>query len=423
MPINPPNVVRTPEGYRPIPAVAMLGDCYNVVESLDDLPAPVGGVRTLPAGPTLICGVISLPIGESLLVPSDAVLLGRDADIDGIIGNVDGPLIDTINGIICKDLFLENLSIAPIACCIRINSNGLRVSRIETVSRSGVIGLLLDTASVVTIRDGVSRHTGVGILFRGLGQSVSIVNETFFPPVSPTTAVIFEAASNYTAVAFSNCAFDLSNPLSVGIDISVAATIALIGIVTNAFLGLGISLQGRTPANIEITSEGNVELRDSLIRGGAAITGNSAQLTPIAVAGTFVRVGSTNPAHPLYVPDLNNERVTLVGATAATQVLQYTGLDNDQPIEAFYSVVMATTFLGGVVASARLVRIPSGGGPAIVIPNTTVEASTAGLLNSTNTLTWSGSFDANPGDGIAIEVTNVTNTTGLRVLDARMSIL
>lgn len=422
MPINPPNVVRTPEGYRPIPAVAMLGDCYNVVESLDDLPAPVGGVRTLPAGPTLICGTISLPIGESLLVPSDAVLLGRDADIDGIIGNVDGPLIDTINGIICKDLFLENLSIASIACCIRITSNGLRVSRIETVSRSGVIGLLLDTASVVTVRDGVSRYVGVGILFRGLGQAVTIVNETFFPPVSPTSGVIFEAASNYTAVAFSNCVFNLQLPLNVGINIDLTATINILGIVTNAFLGPGIPLQGLTPANIEVTSQGNVGLRDSLVRGGAAITGNTAQLTPIAVAGTFVRVGSTNPAHPLYVPDTNNERVTLVGATAATQVLEYTGLDNDQPIEAFYSIVIATTFLGGVVTSARLVRIPAGGG-SVVIPNTTVEASTAGLLNSTNTLTWSGSFDANPGDGIAIEVTNVTNTTGLLVLDARMSIL
>lgn len=50
-------------------------DCYNVVESLDDLPAPVAGVRTLPAGTaTLICGVISLPPGETIVVPNDSIL-------------------------------------------------------------------------------------------------------------------------------------------------------------------------------------------------------------------------------------------------------------------------------------------------------------------------------------------------------------
>lgn len=81
-------VSRTPEGYKNIGDAAELGDCYNVVASLADLPAPVGGVRTLPANTaTLICGVITLPAGEKVVVPNDAILTGRDADLDGVLGD------------------------------------------------------------------------------------------------------------------------------------------------------------------------------------------------------------------------------------------------------------------------------------------------------------------------------------------------
>ena len=68
-------VTRTPEGFKNIGDAGDLGDCYNVVESLADLPSAVAGVRTLPAGTaTLICGAIGLPAGEKIVVPNDAIL-------------------------------------------------------------------------------------------------------------------------------------------------------------------------------------------------------------------------------------------------------------------------------------------------------------------------------------------------------------
>ena len=79
--------VRTPNGLESLDIGGNTGDCYNVVESVNDLPAPVGGVRTLPAGTvTLVCGVITLPAGERIVVPNDAVLQGRHPEADGIVG-------------------------------------------------------------------------------------------------------------------------------------------------------------------------------------------------------------------------------------------------------------------------------------------------------------------------------------------------
>jgi len=110
-----------------------------------DLPAPVGGVITLPENRTILVDKsedpLVVPNGVQLRVPSTSVLKGWDADQNGIVGNVDAPLIiGDGDGLVLTDLFLRNFSADPNAFCAETENgypgviNG-RASRIERVYR------------------------------------------------------------------------------------------------------------------------------------------------------------------------------------------------------------------------------------------------------------------------------------------------
>lgn len=68
------------------------------IRSLADLntiaPADGASVRTIDEeGCIYIVGELTLPAGERIILGNRTVLKGCDADVDGIIGNVNAPMI------------------------------------------------------------------------------------------------------------------------------------------------------------------------------------------------------------------------------------------------------------------------------------------------------------------------------------------
>jgi hypothetical protein len=402
--------------------------CFNVVSSIDDLPPPVGGVRTLPSGiGTLICGQITLPAGESILVPNDSVLLGRDPDFDGIIGDVDAPMIDTEgNGLVVKDIFFANINSGPSAYCARATSLPApdnRVSRFETVSVIGNRGILIEDVFFVSMDTILSRCENEGISFAGNCEAVTITKFTQANPTSPTSrGIVFLPGSTSSAIEVVGSQFGLQQTSQVAVDLEPGASLNLAGFFSNAFLGIlaappATPLSGLSPdGQVDVIFMGNFGVSDSKNGGTTSISENPASITTVVGApGAWVRVGAGNPGtHPLFVLDAGSARVLLdqpAGAESARLV--YAGIE-PASAQVFASLsVGPSALIGAISIGARLVYLPAGGGSAPIDPS--IFTVSAGLLLSGNSISLTGSQVMNPGDAIAIEIQNATSGAALVV--------
>lgn len=403
-------------------------DCYNVVESLDDLPAPVAGVRTLPAGTaTLICGVISLPPGETIVVPNDSILVGRDADLDGILGDVDAPLIDTAgNGLVLKRLFIVNSSDGANSYGARTTTLAFpneRVSVIDFVSFfSGERGLLVEDAFFVSISNVIVRVSGEGITFRETSDAIQIDSFTMNNPVAPAArGIVFEAGSTTAALRVNSSQFGLQQPGQIAVEQEAGATLNLVGFFANAFLTLTgppfpTPLVGLGPnTQVDVFFFGDFGVDNSKNGGHLSLNNPGGVPTVNPGVGTWTRVGNGNPGpHPLYTLDMGSARVLLdqpAGAESARLV--YVGIE---PIAAdlFASVSLGpAAVIAALQVGARLIYLPAGGGSVPVEP--AIFTATSGIILSGASISLNASLVLNPGDALALEVQNATDGTDLVV--------
>jgi len=396
-------------------------ECYSIVKSLADLPGPVAGVRTLPPGvATFVCGQITLPAGERVVVPNDSILIGRDPDFDGIVGDVDAPLIDTAgNGLVLRDIFLANINVGASSYCARISSLPIpdnRVSRVETVSVNGTRGVLIENASFVSMDTVLNRCESEGISFGGTVDAVTITSYAQNNPTSLISrGIVFLAGSVSSAIEVSGSQFGLQQTSQVAVDLEPGASLNLAGFFSNAFLPqlavpLATPLSGLSPdSQTDIVFIGNFGVSESKNGGTISVSSNPGSVTTVVGApATWVRVGAGNPGgHPLFSLDVGSARVILdqpAGAESARLV--YAGIEpTSAQVFASLSVGQAA-LLGAISIGARLVYLPSGGGSVPIEPS--IFTVSAGLLLSGNSISLTGSQVLNPGDAIAIEVQNAT---------------
>ena len=419
--------VRTPNGLESLDIGGNTGDCYNVVESVNDLPAPVGGVRTLPAGTvTLVCGVITLPAGERIVVPNDSVLQGRHPEVDGIIGDVDAPLIDTAgNGLYLRKLYLVNNSAGASAYCARTTSLAGPAARgtvIDSVSFfGGVRGLLIDTAFFVSLSGAISRVDGEGVTFRGNVDAAQIFGYTMSNPTSPTArGIVFEAGSVVNSLRVNSSQFGLQQPTQIAVEQEAGATIDLVAFIGNAFLPLTIPfptpLVGLSPnGQIDVLFFANYGVEESKYGGTISLNNPGAVPTVNPGVGTWARVGNGNAvAHPLYTLDGGSARVLLdqpAGAESARLV--YGGTEPSAVTLSAALSLGPSALIAALQVGARLVHLPAGGGSSPISP--AIFTSTSGIILSGASIALQGSIVLNPGDAIALEVQNATDGTDLVV--------
>lgn len=397
----------------------------------NDLPAPVGGVITLPQNVVVeIQGQVDLDNDVQIFVPETTVIVGRDADTDGIVGNVNAPLIDTSNGLVVSNVFLRNFSVGADAFCIRTTTAGIlvpRVSRIEGVSVGGTRGILIDTATAVGVMLLLDRTVLEGIVFRGTNAGVQILNQVRNSDALTPEGVVFDANSTTIATVIESCRYPLQTAGSVGIRKDPTATFVSVALLSNTFL---ILAPGATPlvgltadGQIDVLFLGNYGIQNSKTGGSIGIDGNPAPSdTVIPGADTFVPVGNgNNLTHPIYTLDPSSSRVALSQVNGApTGVLVLTA---NEPINAMvFAAVAARTVSGNPKAfSAQVVKNP-GGGQEILTPRFTSVTGGA-IVNSAGSLSFQTSTSMVTGDVLQLQVANRTDGDGLIIDSVNLSIM
>lgn len=415
-------------------------DAY-LIKTLADLPAPVGGIIELPedrvilvdkAGPAL-----AIPADTQLRVPSTSVLRGWDADLNGLQGDVDAPLvIGAGDGLVVTDLFLRNFNAGPDAFCVETENgfpaitNG-RASRIERVSVGGTSGVRVRDATAVVVNV-LSRCTQDGIVLTGETAGVQLVECVGVPAITDSPRHIVFDGGTHTSIRISDAALTLTDG-SVGIQAVNDPTLALVRVGDTDFIPFpaggvpGVPLAGNIAPGVPLAPDtqtdvlflSNFGAPDSSFGGAMAIPNNATQITDILTAGvsTFVRVGNNNAAHPLYVPQSPSARFQVVGATAETQALVYTG---PEPVtvtaDAVASIRQAGIFQ--LVASMRIVHVPVSTG--IPVPQQAFDTVLADGFSgggATGELNASAPrLNLSPGDQLYVEIANRTNAPPLNPL-------
>jgi len=411
-----------------------------LIQSLADLPAPVGGVIDLPPRRTIIIDQavdpIVLPNDVQLRVPTTSILRGWDADQNGIQGNIDAPMIvGEGDGLVLTDLFLRNLSGGVDAYCAELE-NGYplaiagRASRVDRVSVGGTAGVRVQNAAGVQINV-LSRCTREGVLLRNGTAGVQLVNCVFQPALTDSPRHVVIDGGQHDALRISDAAFVLTDG-SVGIAADNDPVLALVRVGDCDFIpqpngGVpGVPLAGTIAPGVPLGPNAQTDVlflddfgvEESSFSGAMVIPNNAAQITDILAAGvnTFVRVGNNNPAHPLFQAQNPNSRFQVLdpvnpGAPQAQrQILVYTGPE-PVTVNVQANASIRQNGIYQLLASMRIVYLPSGGPAQPQQEFDTVLADGFSGGGATGELVASAPrITINPGDAFYVEIANRTNT-------------
>ena len=402
------------------------------VSSVADLPPPVAGVRTLPENSVVVVeGEVTLPPGERIVVPDTSILRGRDTDFDGLLGDVDAPLIDTGgDGLVLNRLFLRNFNMGANAYCARTTSTGAvppRPSRLENLSVGGQRGLLIENAQFPAILGLLDRCDVAGATLRGTISNLFAEQYIMVSTTPGAVGIDIEAGAIVNAARFSESSFLFFHGNQIGIRRDPTATVNNIALFDNTFfpVGFGFPAVGITPdAQPDVLVFTNFGIPDSKIGGNMGIPANPGSVPTVplpnpALVGVFVPIGRNSPAHPPYLRDPASARVEidpLPPPTPEAQVttLRYTGVEPSNAT-VFASMSVGSAAVGGVRFAGRVVRIPFDGSPDVAL-SPTFESNTGGFLNSAGSLSFQVSTLLFPNDRLRLEIANVTDRTNLIVL-------
>ena len=404
--------IRTAVGWQRMATVAQICEADLIVESLADLPAPIGGIITLPDN-TLIraCGAIDLE-GNRLNLGVNSVLVGANAAIDGFF--TDNPaslVIATGVDFTCPGLFFQN-DTGPI-----VDFDGQDVASVmvfaTTFQSSLAFGTILD-AVMVSLGSIILTGLADGIVMDGTIPNTSIAN-TFMLNASGTfTGITIPATATIGNLEILDTTMQLA-PGMTGLSFAVGGTYTRVTVLGSFFTG-GTALAGVTKGDPRFRFLINVGILDSIVAGQMAFSGNlSGVETVISVTGTFVRPGTGNAGtHPVFVASPPNERFSIIGATAPTQQLRYNGLANVQ-LCVRVTLSVQNQGAGAEGFSARLRQ------NGVLIPNAVLDGQTGGPAASAGNIGVEALVTAEPGDVFDYEIANLTSTDDLTISSSSLS--
>lgn len=400
------------------------------IHSVQDLPPANLGVITLPQNRIVqIEGILMIP-GIQILVPETTVLQGRDPDLDGIIGDIDGALVSTTgNGLVVKNIFLRNSNVGPSAFCLRSTTSAIspRVTRVQDVSVGGSSGILLEDVQNALINVLLDRSDDRGIVIRGANTGIAISQHTRLSSSAMQTGILFDAGSSTQLMRLNASQYIMTAPGFIGIRKDPLATLSGVGFFSNAFFDLfgGTALSGfNADSQVDVLFFSNFGIADSKTGGNIGINGNPLLVTTVIdVAGQFVSIGNGNPAtHPLWVIDPASARISLSQpAGAASGVLV---LSSVEPVNATVFASLSVRAVGGVVKgiSARIVK--NLGLPSQVILSPAFSGQTSGIpADAAGALSFQVSTMMLPGDYLQLQIANTTDAVDLIVVSANIGIV
>ena len=418
-------------------------ECYQVVRSADDLPDPgAGGERVLaPNTGYFLCGTIVLPDDESLRVGVGTVLAGRDVQIDGLVGNVDGPLVTSDVGCQIQNTFYRNDSTAPGSSALRISNVNDRnnLARVQgNCSLRGQVSLLVEDCIGLFVDGGVFRYREAGARYVGPNPSGNLIvsPRACLPdpggdPEAP--AHDFVAGSIVQGFVSSEATYSI-NDLQAVVRLDPAATF-LLGqfsesqVIPGLFGGPPTApLVGLTPDSIEsVLFQDVFGLAESSFGAQIEIVSNAIPTLIVPPGGqglgVFVPIGYGSPGHPVWSVSAGamTDRFEIVGGETQLQRLRYKG---PEPVRVLatatasvrqadiYQLLAATRveyFAQGLpapVAAPAAPPAPTVAGPGL----TTVLADGFSGGGATATLVAKLPIQLNPGDQLGLSIANFTDT-------------
>lgn len=380
------------------------------VASLEDLPAPVAGVITLPNATVwqflgnvdITPNILSLGTGTSILgtVPGRSVIItdnplaavGATAGVGGravedvTITNTSGPAMDFRGG------SATNLLIDTV---VAENCGG------AALLVGDIPGLFLRSLLIENCEDGVVASGTNGFL------RIEDVACATHPP--GFTGVNLLPGLIASEVRIQNCTFLLNNITDIGLQLDAAGVDRAL-VDGNQFPGgVGTTRAGAiTPATARWLFDGNQGIRNSTVIGDARYNG-APIVVPIVAATEWVDLTA------LGLTLVASERMSLVG-----DALRYDGIDpGNLRITAQISAEHAA---GGNRAFEITVQI--GGSPVIGSTINSVYAQSGEMDNAdmTQFSTTLTIVDAQPGDLFRILVRNMSDATNLEAVAAALTI-
>ncbi len=267
------------------------------ISSLDDLPAPSGGVITIPNDTCLnIAGHINLQ-GNRIICSGVCVIKGSNAETASITSSLSsGAMIYSESILQLRDI---TLSTSASAYCVEIDGTGdpLAVADWFGVNFTGGKAAKLTTlGNVIIVLMGMLSPDN-GIEFYGTFGTIALTETLFSISGSGKTALKFDAGvtiSRRIRVSFS--AFVVSSS-AVGIDVPLSVTIpddTYILFFCN-FAGGATYTSGYTYTSLKSRWYENRGINNTY-RAGEYYVENNATATVIGGSGTYVKMAGTTTA-------------------------------------------------------------------------------------------------------------------------------
>lgn len=408
--------------------------CDNqlVVQSLSDLPAPVAGVVELPEDTfLLICG--DLDVGDNVLaLPRTSVLGGLDPAASSVTSS--GPMTVFLpEGGTLKDLAVRNTSPSGVTICVGEAGGTVPVCVLFNVAvgsadsvgvqlMGNVAAFTLSRFTCTTAEKAIQMGDGVSpTLIAAAALDQCVISHLG----QPLTAIDIPATTAVESFSFSQSFVTGSLPTDVGLQIDSlnvatlrASSCAYFGPGTPSAIAQGGGLPSPATLGTAVQSEsvGCVGFQNSLQRGSIQIV-NALTTVGGGNVGVFLPIGQA--VGPTYTLDPASVRVSLVGATAPDQQLQF---DRVAPYSALVQCSLSVrvavpgfTFTPRVI-SGQLYLNNNPVGAAF--PGTTPDFTTAAPVS----ISFSNTVELEQGFQLQLRIANETDGADLDVVAAKITV-
>lgn len=305
-------------------------NCVPVYQ-LSDFPAPVGDTIPLDPAVTYIIRA-DIPLGALKLTGAVINLRGEKSI---------GPYAFSLTSAHAD----ATIDATGVVVALRVNVINIGVGR-AIRNLAGPAGIVsgdfsaavsyanwavdVDGGGIAAWHDGPLTGYAGGLRCAGAISDVFIRQALFFSiPTAPAYKAFYCTSSLVAGrVMLVNCRWVASQATDRGLYLDPAIGVAApVRITGGYFEGYTVPIDetGVQKSGAKLLVDSTVGVDDSRMIGTARFTGNGASTT-FASLNTFVPIGNGTPGHMLFSQTPADERWTLVGATAAAQVLTYLGL-------------------------------------------------------------------------------------------------
>lgn len=283
---------------------------YTVVKNLNDFPAPVAGVITLPNNTTwIIIGAVN--IGSNVIACQNATILGESNVISSITSSSATTAVITCTGSLAVRTIALNCSgAANVFAC---NGTGTSTVLLNQVIIDGCkVGTMQNQAYLIMHTCIITNITG-GLTLDGAWTSLIIESSTFSTVTSGVTILTIPSTASFTSRIRMTATFSVATG-ATAINLSTSATLLTESYIAHLcqFRGLGTYLTGVQPDDSKALFKLCRGVNNSSTIGQYYMTNNATATTNPGL-GIFAKIAGTTTVDAIERFTHTNNRLTYTG--------------------------------------------------------------------------------------------------------------